>query len=128
VEFPEDLLYTEEDEWLRVEDAEATVGITDYAQDQLGDVVYVELAEVGRTLAAGDTFGTVESVKAVSDLYFPVAGIVLAVNEALVDAPELVNRSPYGDGWLVRVRLAEPGLPDGLLSAADYSRPRASGG
>lgn len=120
MEFPADLHYTTEDEWLRVEDDVATIGITDFAQDQLGDVVYVEVPEVGRTLAAGEAFGVIESVKAVSDLFSPVSGEVIARNDALTDQPELVNSSPYGDGWMLRVRMSAPAEIDPLLSADAY--------
>jgi glycine cleavage system H protein len=120
VQFPDHLLYTTEDEWLRREDGEATVGITDYAQDQLGDVVYLELPEAGRQVTKGEPFGIIESVKAVSDLYCPVSGEVLARNERLVESPELVNSSPYDDGWMIRIRLRDPSQLDGLLSAEAY--------
>lgn len=117
---PEELKYTKDHEWLRVEGGEGVVGITDFAQDALGDVVFVELPAVGATLAKGDAFGVVESNKSVSDLYAPVAGTVTAVNEALADAPESVNADPYGAGWMVRIALADPGASDGLLDAAAY--------
>lgn len=120
MEFPGELRYTTEDEWLRIEGDEATLGITDFAQDQLGDVVFVELPEVGQTFKKGDAFGVVESVKAVSDLYMPVGGEVLAANDQLAESPELVNDSPYGDGWMLRVRMSDPSQTDGLLSADDY--------
>ena len=117
---PEGLHYSKDHEWLRVEGDTATVGITDHAQSSLGDVVYVELPKVGDSFGAHDTFGSVESVKAVSELFLPVAGEVTAVNEALNDEPEKVNSDPYGDGWMVRVRLSNAGEVDGLLSAAEY--------
>lgn len=119
---PEDLLYSREHEWLRLEaDGEATVGITDHAQDELGDIVYVELPEEGASFEAGEAMGSVESVKAVSELFCPAGGEVLSRNEALENAPERVNESPYGDGWLVRLRLADPeSAAEGLLGAADY--------
>ena len=120
MELPDDLRYTTEDEWVRVDGDEATVGISDFAQDQLGDIVYVELPEVGRTLARGDAFGIIESVKALSDLFAPLSGEVTARNDALIDAPELVNSSPYGDGWMMRLRLTDAAELDGLLSADDY--------
>ena len=120
MEFPEDLRYTKEDEGLRLDGGEATLGITDHAQDQLGDVVYVELPEVGRRIGRGETFGVVESVKAVSDLYMPVGGEVIARNAALEQSPELVNRSPYGDGWMIRIRIADAAEVDALLPAAAY--------
>lgn len=120
MELPEDLRYTSEHEWIRLNGDEGTIGITDFAQDQLGDVVYVELPEAGTRLVQGDTFGTIESVKAVSDLFAPVSGEVLERNEALQDAPELVNASPYGDGWLLKMRVEELAQVDALLDAASY--------
>jgi glycine cleavage system H protein len=117
---PEGLHYSKDHEWLKVEGDTATVGITDHAQSSLGDVVYVELPKVGDTFGAHDTFGSVESVKAVSELFLPVAGEVTAVNESLNDEPEKVNGDPYGDGWMVRVRLSNAGEVDGLLNAAEY--------
>lgn len=118
---PEDLRYTEEHEWVRPEDGGLRVGITHFAQDQLGDVVYVELPKVGATLRAGQPFGVVESVKAASDLYAPVAGTVVAVNAALADAPDLVNSDPFGEGWMLVLETA-PGAADGLLDADGYRR------
>jgi glycine cleavage system H protein len=115
---PEGLLYTKEHEWIRQEGDVVVVGITDHAQDQLGDVVYVELPEVGANIAEGDTFGTVESVKAVSDLYSPVTGEVVAINEVLEDAPESVNTDAYGEGWMIKVKVS--GETEGLMSPADY--------
>jgi glycine cleavage system H protein len=112
---------------VRVEGAEAVLGITDYAQDQLGDIVFVELPAPGRALAAGEAFGVVESIKAVSDLYAPVAGEVLAVNEALAEHPEQVNADPYGAGWLIRLRLAQPLDESTLLSAEAYRALRVPG-
>jgi glycine cleavage system H protein len=118
---PDDLRYTKEHEWVRLEaSGEATVGITQYAADQLGDIVFVELPAVGRSLEQFATFGVVESVKAVSDLFAPVAGEVTGTNEALADKPELVNSEPFGEGWMVRVRLADATQVDGLLDAAGY--------
>ena len=117
---PAELKYTKEHEWIRVEGDEAFVGITDYAQGQLGDIVFVECETVGDELAAGDTFGTVEAVKTVSDLYLPVAGEVLEFNEALEDAPELVNKEPYGEGWIVKIRIADKAQLDSLLDAEGY--------
>ena len=117
---PAELKYTKEHEWIRVEGEEAVVGITDYAQSQLGDIVFVECETVGDTLGAGETFSTIEAVKTVSDLYLPVSGEVLEFNEALEDQPELVNKDPYGEGWIVKIKLSgEPEL-DGLLSADAY--------
>ena len=120
MELPADLRYTSEHEWIRLNGDEGTVGITDFAQEQLGDVVYVELPEAGTQLVQGDTFGSVESVKAVSDLFAPVSGEVLERNESLLDAPELVNTSPYGDGWLLKLRVEELTQVDALLDAASY--------
>jgi glycine cleavage system H protein len=117
---PEGLFYSKDHEWLKVEGETATVGITDHAQSALGDVVYVELPKAGETFAAHDTFGSVESVKAVSELFLPVTGEVTEVNESLQDEPEKVNTDPYGDGWMLRVRLANSGEVDGMLSAAEY--------
>jgi glycine cleavage system H protein len=116
---PEELQYTKSHEWVRTEGDTATIGITDHAQDELGDVVFVELPEVGATFDAGDSFGTVESVKAVSDLYTPVGGEVVEVNEALNDSPEKINEDPYGDGWIVKLSVSDRG---DLLSASDYER------
>ena len=115
---PTDILYAKTHEWVRVEGEEAVIGITDHAQHALGDITYVELPAVGDTLAAGQEMGAVESVKAASDLYSPVSGEVVAVNEVLNDSPEVVNQSPYEQGWMVRVRLSS--APSGLLSAAEY--------
>ncbi len=117
---PSDLLYTNDDEWLRVEDDSALVGITDYAQDALSDIVYLELPEVGSTFAAGENFGVVESVKAASDLYMPVAGEIIAVNEALIDTPELVNADPYGQAWMIKIRVENRADLEGLLSPDAY--------
>ena len=115
---PTDILYAKTHEWVRVEGEEAVIGITAHAQHALGDITYVELPAVGDTLAAGQEMGAVESVKAASDLYSPVSGEVVAVNEVLNDSPEVVNQSPYEQGWMVRVRLSS--APSGLLSAAEY--------
>lgn len=127
MEFPEDLLYTDQDEWIRVDGMEATIGITDYAQDQLGDIVYVELPEDGSVLKRGQSFGTVESVKAVSDLFSPVDGTVITANDALAMSPELVNQSPYGNGWMIRVQLTEALDASSLMNAADYARLHENG-
>jgi glycine cleavage system H protein len=118
--YPEDLFYTEEHEWVRVEDGGVTLGITRFAQDELGDIVFVELPDVGATFDAEDEIGTIESVKAVAEFFTPVAGEITAVNDALVERPELVNQDPHGDGWLVR--LTTGGDPDvsGLMNAAEY--------
>jgi glycine cleavage system H protein len=117
---PEGLYYSKDHEWLKVEGEAGTVGITDHAQHSLGDVVYVELPKAGETFAAHDTFGSVESVKAVSELFLPVGGEVTEVNESLSDEPEKVNADPYGAGWMLRVKLSNRGEVDGLLSAAEY--------
>jgi glycine cleavage system H protein len=116
---PEELQYTKTHEWVRHEDDVVTIGITEHAQDELGDVVFVELPEIGASFASGDSFGTVESVKAVSDLYAPVGGEVVEVNEALNDAPEKINEDSYGDGWIVRLRVSGEG---DLLSAEEYEK------
>ncbi len=117
---PEELQYTRSHEWVRTEGDTATIGITDHAQDELGDIVFIELPEQGATLEAGDSFGTVESVKAVSDLYTPVGGEVVEVNEALDASPEKINEDPYGEGWIVKLRVSDEAT--GLLSASDYER------
>jgi glycine cleavage system H protein len=117
---PEELQYTKSHEWVRTEGDTATLGITDYAQDELGDIVFVELPEEGTTFDAGDSFGTVESVKAVSDIYTPVGGEVVEVNEALNDNPEKINEDPYGDGWIVKLSVSDEGTD--LLSASDYEK------
>lgn len=121
METPEDLKYSEEHEWVRMDGDTATIGITAYAQDSLGDIVFVELPQTGRTLAAGEGFGVVESVKAVSDVYSPVPGEIIAVNSALETAPEQVNSSPYGDGWMIRVRVSDTSALDKLMSASEYA-------
>jgi glycine cleavage system H protein len=118
--YPEDLRYTKDHEWVRVEGDRATVGITEYAQKQLGDVVYLELPAVGKSLTAQETFGTVESVKAVSELFSPLAGEVVEINSALVSSPEAVNTDPYGKGWMLVVRPSDPQALAGLLDAAAY--------
>ena len=120
MEFPDDVRYTKEHEWLRLEGKDAVVGITDFAQDALGDVVFVELPAVGTTLSQGQTFGVVESNKTVSDLFAPVAGRVTAVNQALRDEPERVNGDPYGEGWMIRMALGRPEEVDALLDADAY--------
>ena len=117
---PADLRYTKDHEWVRVADDTATVGITAFAAEQLGDIVFVELPDVGRTLDQFATFGVVESVKAVSDLFAPVGGEVVETNGALAGKPELVNEDPYKAGWMIKVRLADAGQVDGLLDAAAY--------
>jgi glycine cleavage system H protein len=127
VTVPAELRYTKDHEWVRVDGDEATVGITDYATGQLGDIVFVELPEVGRSLSQFAAFGVVESVKAVSDLFAPLSGEVTATNDALSGAPEQVNSDPYGDGWMVRIRLANPTETDDLLDATAYDALTAAG-
>jgi glycine cleavage system H protein len=117
---PDDRRYSKEHEWLKVDGADASVGITDYAQEQLGDIVYVDLPEPGASVTQFEKMGEIESVKAVSELFSPASGEVTATNGALVDKPELVNGDPYGDGWLIKVKLAVAASGDGLMSAAEY--------
>jgi len=117
---PDDLRYLDSHEWVQVTDDSARIGISDFAQDELGDVVFVDLPGEGDTVGAGDDFGVVESIKAVSDIYSPVSGTVTAVNDDLTDRPELINEAPYGDGWLIELDLDEESELDDLLSAADY--------
>ncbi len=118
MEFPQDLKYTKNDEWIR---ADGTVGVTDYAQDQLSDVVYVEfVVSEGDEVQQGDVIATIESVKAAADVYAPVSGKVVAVNEALADAPEKINEDPYGEAWLIKLEIADPGQLDGLMDAEAY--------
>ncbi|HEX5589831.1 MAG TPA: glycine cleavage system protein GcvH [Candidatus Limnocylindrales bacterium] len=124
---PSDLRYTKDHEWVRIEGDTATVGITAYAAGQLGDVVFVELPDVGRALGQHATFGVVESVKAVSDLFAPVAGEVTEANGALAASPELVNGDPFGEGWMIRVRVSDPAQVDELLDAAAYEQLIAEG-
>jgi glycine cleavage system H protein len=122
VSFPEDVRYTAEHEWARLEKGIVTVGITSYATDQLGDVVFVELPEVGRKLEALKPFGVVEAVKTVSDLFAPIAGEVVEANGALADNPALVNQSPFGDGWMIRIKPSNPADLQGLMNADDYEK------
>ncbi|HJQ67347.1 MAG TPA: glycine cleavage system protein GcvH [Blastocatellia bacterium] len=117
---PEDLSYTKDHEWVRVRAEQATIGITDHAQNQLGDVVYVELPKVGDKFEVTEPFGSVESVKAVSEIYMPLTGSVVEVNESLNDSPELVNTDPYGDGWMIVIKMDNPAQVDGLLNSAEY--------
>ena len=118
--FPDDLKYTEDHEWSKLENGEVTIGICDYAQDQLGDVVFVELPQVGDAFDKGQEFGTVESVKAVSELFIPLGGEVTAVNENLEDTPELVNSEPYTNGWMIKLKLADASELDGLMTKDAY--------
>jgi glycine cleavage system H protein len=122
VNVPSDLKYSEEHEWIKKEDGVVVIGITDYAQSELGDVIYVELPEIGKELSAMDVFGTIEAVKTVSDLYCPVAGKVAEVNLELEKQPELVNSDPYGKGWMVRVALTDPADLDKLMNASAYEK------
>jgi glycine cleavage system H protein len=122
--FPSELKYTEEHEWIRIEGDEAYIGITDFAQGELGDIVYVEVETVGDTVKAGDIFGTIEAVKTTSDLFMPVSGKVLEVNSKITsdgdDSPELVNTDPYGDGWIVKIKIIDPAQLAGLMDADTY--------
>ena len=118
---PAELKYTAEHEWIRVEGDEIVIGVTEFAQGELGDVVFIEIETEGETLSVGDTFGTIEAVKTVSDLYMPVDGEVVKVNPALEDTPELVNSEPFEGGWMIRVKMDDPTQLDGLMSADEYS-------
>jgi glycine cleavage system H protein len=122
MKIPAELKYTQDHEWVRVEGDVAVIGITDFAQGELGDVVFVEIETEGEHLGKGDTFGTVEAVKTVSDLFMPVGGEVIEVNPALADEPELVNKDPYNAGWMIKVNMADTSELDELLSAADYQK------
>ncbi|MBI3399673.1 MAG: glycine cleavage system protein GcvH [Deltaproteobacteria bacterium] len=122
MEFPKDIKYTKEHEWVRVEGNIATVGITDYAQDSLGDVVYLELPSDGTAVTKDETFGVVESVKAVSDLYSPIGGTVIEINDALIDNPEVINDDPYGDAWMLKVEMNNHGELEDLLTADEYKK------
>jgi glycine cleavage system H protein len=117
---PSNLKFTKEHEWVLVEGDTATVGVTDFAQGELGDVVFVEIETEGETLDLGETFGTIEAVKTVSDLFMPVAGEILEVNAKLEDTPDVVNSDPYGDGWMVKIKMSNASEADALMSAADY--------
>jgi glycine cleavage system H protein len=122
MKIPADLKYTDNDEWIRVKGITGTVGITDYAQDQLSDIVFVEpLVDEGESVDQGDTIATVESVKAAADVYAPVSGIITAINEELVDSPELINADPYGEAWLVKIELSDPSELDELMDADTYT-------
>jgi len=122
MEFPKELRYSHEHEWAAVEENFATIGITDYAQEQLGDVVYVELPEVGAQVTKDEAFGVVESVKAVSDIYAPVSGTVIEINVSLPDSPETVNEDPYSDAWMIRVEMSDPSELGDLMTAAQYKK------
>lgn len=118
--FPAELKYTKDHEWIRVEGDEATIGITEFAQRELGDIVFVEIPTTGEEIAANEVFGNIEAVKTVSDLFMPVTSTVLSVNEKLEDSPELVNADPYGDGWIVKVKISDTAQLENLLSAEAY--------
>jgi len=120
MDFPEEFKYTEEHEWVMVEEEIAVIGISDFAQDALGDVVFVELPEVGAVLEAGKAFGVVESVKAVSDIYAPISGTVEEINEDLIEAPEIINTSPYVDGWMIKIRMTDAADADALMTSDQY--------
>jgi len=117
---PENLKYTRDHEWIRVEGNDAVVGITEFAQGELGDIVFIEIETVGETLEKGETFGSVEAVKTVSDLFMPVGGEVAELNEELADSPELVNKDPYGEGWMIKIKISNPAELDELLTPAEY--------
>lgn len=122
MDFPAELLYTKEHEWAKIEGDVATIGITDFAQGELGDIVFVELPDLGQSFNKDESFGVAESVKTVSDLYIPLSGEVVETNSAIEDQPELVNKSPYGDGWLIKIKLADPAEVKNLMSADDYRK------
>ncbi|MFH1213954.1 MAG: glycine cleavage system protein GcvH [Candidatus Neomarinimicrobiota bacterium] len=117
---PASLKYTKDHEWARIEGAEAVVGVTEYAQSQLGDVVYIELPKIGDVVGRGDVIGTIEAVKTVADMYSPLSGEIIDVNLALKDAAELVNKDPYGEGWIAKIKLSDPAEPNSLLTPAEY--------
>ncbi len=119
---PDNLKYTKDHEWIRMEGDVAWVGITDYAQGELGDIVFVEIETVGETLDRGEVFGTIEAVKTVSDVFLPVSGEILESNPALADTPELVNKDPYGEGWMIRMKVSNPAELDELMNAEDYRK------
>lgn len=120
MKIPDSLKYTKDHEWIRVENNEAWVGITDFAQHELGDIVFIEVETVGETLDKEEVFGTIEAVKTVSDMFMPVSGEVLEFNEELSDQPELVNKDPYGDGWIIKIKISDPSQIEELLSASEY--------
>jgi glycine cleavage system H protein len=118
--FPEDLKYTKEHEWLRIEDGTAIVGITEYAQQELGDIVYLEMPEVGASFSQNDSIGTIEAVKTVADLYAPVSGEIVGINQELSDTPELINQDPYGKGWMLKIKIGDASELDTLMDGAAY--------
>ncbi len=120
MQIPEDLKYTKDHEWARIEGDVAIIGITDYAQSELGDIVYVELPEVGDSTTQGESFGTIEAVKAVSDLFAPLSGEIVEVNTALTDQPEIINKDPYGEGWIVKIKFSDASELEKLLTKAQY--------
>jgi glycine cleavage system H protein len=120
VDFPDDVKYAKTHEWARVEDDVATVGISDYAQSQLGDIVFIDLPDVGRSVSAGEEAGSIESAKAVAELKMPVSGEIIEKNEELSNSPDLVNKSPFADGWMLKIKMSDPSEMDNLLSAEDY--------
>lgn len=120
--YPDDRLYSKSHEWIRLEGTEATIGITDHAQKELGEIVFVDMPEAGEVFDAGEEFGTIESVKAVSELFLPLAGEVIETNKMLADEPGAVNEDPHGDGWLLKIKVSSDGDTTGLLSAADYEK------
>ncbi|PID87969.1 MAG: glycine cleavage system protein H [Bacteroidia bacterium] len=122
MEFSKDLKYTKDHEWIKVEGDTATVGITEFAQKELGDIVFVEVETVGETIDKEETFGTIEAVKTVSDLFMPVSGEILEFNAALEDAPETINSDPYGAGWIIKIKMSDAGELDSLLSSEDYAK------
>lgn len=122
MEFPEDLKYTKEHEWVRIDGDIATIGITDFAQSELGDIVYVEVETLDETLDQDEVFGSVEAVKTVSDLFLPLSGEIIEFNEGLEDDPELVNTSPYNDGWMIKLKLSDASQLDGLMTVEDYKK------
>lgn len=122
MDYPENILYTKEHEWIRIEGEVGVIGITDYAQSQLGDIVLVELPKLGEKIERGESCGVIESVKTVSDLYAPVNGVVIEVNDDLLDAPELLNEDPHGEAWIAKVKLEAPKDREGLMGSADYRR------
>jgi len=120
--YPNDYSYSKDHEWIKIEGGEATIGITDYAQKQLGDIIFVELPAVGKALDAGQPIGVVESVKSVSDIYAPIGGEIAAVNEELTQAADLINKDPHGGGWIVRMKIRDKAELDGLMTASDYEK------